>query len=223
MTDHSAPISDVRLLTAGHARFTVSSPNGDYYTYSLTHNRFAYLKYASEEAARADLEKFKGGQYAGTDSYDRSLHVLKVGVRDWQETDAKHDLSPVKVHAPLYVSVKTGPEFIDMTYLGIWELEGGCLRFTKQSNYRPARSGATIDWTQVCKINKAAKDDENIKPVAKSIAVITWLLHALAKGPLPEGYEIRHQGQCCRCGSPLDVPASIDRGLGPVCASKVGF
>jgi hypothetical protein len=224
--DNTAAISDVSLLTAGHAVFTISNPDGEYYTYSLSHNRFAYLKYASEEAAREDLAKFKGGTYTGTDSYDRSLHVLKVGVRDWQDTGAKTELHPVKVHAPLYVSVKRGPEAGDMAYLGMWENDK--LRFTKQSSFRPAAQFEgewvnDVDWAMVCRINKAAKaSDGTIKAVAKSIAIIVWIFHALAKsGTLPEGYEIRHRGCCMRCGRPLDVPISIDRGLGPVCFEKL--
>lgn len=32
---------------------------------------------------------------------------------------------------------------------------------------------------------------------------------------------IRHEGRCGRCGRTLTVPASIDAGIGPECASKM--
>ena len=33
---------------------------------------------------------------------------------------------------------------------------------------------------------------------------------------------VRHEGRCGRCGRTLTVPESIDRGIGPECASKIG-
>jgi Family of unknown function (DUF6011) len=32
---------------------------------------------------------------------------------------------------------------------------------------------------------------------------------------------VRHEGRCGRCGRTLTVPESIDRGIGPECASKM--
>jgi hypothetical protein len=225
--DQTAEIKSVELLTAGHAVFTISNPNGEYYTYSLSHNRFARLKYESEEAAREDLAKFKGGQYIGLDSYDPRFHVLQVGIRDWQDTSAKKSINPVEVHAPLYVSVKTGPEAGDMRYIGIWEIGKGQLRFTKKSAFRPkgqinGQWVNEVDWPAVVQINKLAKSDDTVKTVAKSISILTWIFYTLIKrGELPEGYELRHRGNCMRCGRPLDVPESIDRGRGPVCYGRL--
>ena len=35
------------------------------------------------------------------------------------------------------------------------------------------------------------------------------------------GWHLHHEGRCMRCGAPLTVPASVERGLGPECAGKV--
>jgi hypothetical protein len=34
---------------------------------------------------------------------------------------------------------------------------------------------------------------------------------------------VRHEGHCGRCGRTLTVPQSIDRGIGPECADKMGI
>jgi hypothetical protein len=41
-------------------------------------------------------------------------------------------------------------------------------------------------------------------------------------GRMPPEVEIRHCGHCGRCGRTLTVPESVDRGIGPECASKMG-
>lgn len=44
-----------------------------------------------------------------------------------------------------------------------------------------------------------------------------WRLQSLT----PE-LVVRHEGKCGRCGRTLTVPESIDAGIGPECASKMG-
>jgi uncharacterized protein DUF6011 len=39
---------------------------------------------------------------------------------------------------------------------------------------------------------------------------------------LPAQLVVRHNGHCGRCGRTLTVPESIDAGIGPECASKIG-
>ena len=56
-------------------------------------------------------------------------------------------------------------------------------------------------------------------PSAKGFA---WAWSFLAKGTLPPGCEIWHEGKCGRCGRALTVPSSIASGIGPVCADA-GF
>lgn len=56
-------------------------------------------------------------------------------------------------------------------------------------------------------------------PSAKGFA---WAWHYLAKGELPPGCEVWHEGRCGRCGRALTVPSSIASGIGPVC-EEAGF
>jgi hypothetical protein len=37
------------------------------------------------------------------------------------------------------------------------------------------------------------------------------------------GCEVYHEGRCGRCNRKLTVPESIETGLGPECASKLGL
>jgi hypothetical protein len=57
-------------------------------------------------------------------------------------------------------------------------------------------------------------------PSAKGFA---WAWSFLAKGELPPGCEVWHEGKCGRCGRALTVPASIASGIGPKCASGGGY
>jgi hypothetical protein len=59
---------------------------------------------------------------------------------------------------------------------------------------------------------------------AKPVAVLGWALQVIdGKRTLPEGYAIRHEGRCGRCGRTLTVPESIDSGIGPECASRMSL
>lgn len=53
---------------------------------------------------------------------------------------------------------------------------------------------------------------------APSYKALTWFLQNLES----DRVEFRHCGRCGRCGRTLTVPSSIDSGLGPECAGKVG-
>jgi hypothetical protein len=55
-------------------------------------------------------------------------------------------------------------------------------------------------------------------PSAKAFAYIWTHLDELT-GKV----EITHTGRCCRCGRLLTVPESVASGIGPECASKMGF
>jgi hypothetical protein len=43
----------------------------------------------------------------------------------------------------------------------------------------------------------------------------------LARGVLPKGIAVLHEGRCGRCGLPLTHPESLRTGLGPDCARRV--
>jgi len=49
---------------------------------------------------------------------------------------------------------------------------------------------------------------------------LDWALHKMGGGEMPEQLEFWHEGRCARCAKVLTDPASIERGLGPECASK---
>jgi len=70
------------------------------------------------------------------------------------------------------------------------------------------------------RLTKASKYTTESKPVA----VLAWALAVVnGKRNLPEGYAIRHEGRCGRCGRTLTVPESIDSGIGPECAAIMGW
>lgn len=54
---------------------------------------------------------------------------------------------------------------------------------------------------------------------APSFRALSYALTHLRDDNIPEALEIRHEGSCGRCGRPLTVPSSIDRGIGPDCAA----
>ena len=95
-----------------------------------------------------------------------------------------------------FVLLLTGPENTSgYTYMGVLDTHGG-LRLTRASKY-----------------------NRETVPVK----VFEWAL-AVIQGtkPLPPEYAIQHAGRCCRCGRMLTVPESIESGIGPECAGKVG-
>jgi hypothetical protein len=62
-----------------------------------------------------------------------------------------------------------------------------------------------------------------IAPTAPSAKAFDWLTTMLFIAKvLPNACEVWHEGRCGRCGRKLTVPESIEAGLGPECAGKVG-
>ena len=56
------------------------------------------------------------------------------------------------------------------------------------------------------------------------LAGFRWIVSRLARGEDISGkVTIRHEGRCGRCGRKLTTPASIDTGIGPVCAERMGI
>lgn len=97
---------------------------------------------------------------------------------------------------PLFVSLLSGADNVsDYTYVGILT-DAGAVKLTRKSRLL-----------------------ESSLPVK----VIRWALNEIKAGrQLPKGYTCQHEGKCCRCGRMLTTPESIDSGIGPECASKVG-
>jgi hypothetical protein len=55
---------------------------------------------------------------------------------------------------------------------------------------------------------------------APSMRALFWTWDHRAN-PEAAGVTVRHAGRCCRCGRTLTTPESIDRGIGPECATKI--
>lgn len=97
-----------------------------------------------------------------------------------------------------FASLLTGPNNEhNFTYMGIFNPEKNTVLLTYASRYR--------------------EDSTPLK-------VICWALQKVTSGTaLPEGYSIKHEGRCCRCGRTLTDPTSIELGIGPECRSKVNW
>lgn len=124
-----------------------------------------------------------------------TLSSANTGARYTYRVDAPHDSSDSPRR---FVKVLAGPDnTTDYVYLGV--LEGSTFRLTAKS-----------------------KMNETSPPVR---AIIYFAMRVLAHpaAPLPPGLEVRHEGRCGRCGRVLTVPESIDRGIGPECAERMGL
>ena len=99
--------------------------------------------------------------------------------------------------ASWFCNVLTGPDNTSSyTYLGLLDQLHGDVRLTRASRY-----------------------NHDSKPYK----VLRWALSKVWSGEsLPEGYEVKHEGRCGRCGRVLTTPDSIDAGIGPECAKKMG-
>jgi hypothetical protein len=98
--------------------------------------------------------------------------------------------------ARFFVALLTGPDNTnDYAYIGLIDN----LKFR-----RTAKS-------------KASEDAPSIK------AIGFFCEQVLARDTMPACLEVRHEGRCGRCHHPLTTPESIDRGIGPDCAEKMGL
>lgn len=96
----------------------------------------------------------------------------------------------------LFVSVLTGPENnSNYTYIGVIVRETGQFRMTRGS--------------------KLPMSDRRVRG-------FVWLVaNAFSLWRYPH-VEVRHHNQCGACARTLTVPESIDSGLGPICAKRLG-
>jgi hypothetical protein len=96
-----------------------------------------------------------------------------------------------------FVSLLAGPDNEgDFVYLGM--LSAGVFRLTKASK---------------------------MGVVAPPVAAFRYFCERVLPdgGAVPDALEVRHEGRCGRCGRALTVPESIDTGIGPECAGKLGI
>lgn len=97
-----------------------------------------------------------------------------------------------------FVSLLTGPQNEhDYTYLGIVRMrfEGPVFLLTAKS-----RLGETAGAV---------------------LAFRYFFSRVVGEHRVPTQLEVRHEGRCGRCGRTLTVPDSIDRGIGPECATQL--
>ena len=95
-----------------------------------------------------------------------------------------------------FISLLTGSDNLsDYTYMGVLT-PTGAIRLTTKS--------------------KLTEDSLPVK-VAKWAMNVIW-----ERAVLPAGYNIRHEGRCARCGRTLTHPESLNSGIGPECATKIG-
>lgn len=109
------------------------------------------------------------------------------------------------VERPWLVSVLTGSDNTrDYTYMGL---------------LRPAvTDGNYIDTVSLRRTAKSNFGED--APCWVAFAYFTS--RVLRDGVLPKRLEVWHAGRCGRCSRRLTDPASVTRGLGPKCASRLG-
>lgn len=61
-----------------------------------------------------------------------------------------------------------------------------------------------------------------LQPDDKRVRGWRFMWSTILTNRMPADMEIWHEGRCGRCGRMLTVPESIERGIGPECANKMG-
>jgi Family of unknown function (DUF6011) len=97
-----------------------------------------------------------------------------------------------------FVQLLTGPDNTnDYTYLG-------CLR------------GQPLEFA----LTKKSK----LPMEATPIKAFRFMWRAVqTQGEMPKDIDVYHEGRCGKCGRKLTVPESLERGIGPECANKMGL
>jgi hypothetical protein len=95
-----------------------------------------------------------------------------------------------------FVSLLTGPDnWSNYAYMGLLDAQTGVVRLTAKSKY---------------------------KSTTPPYRILNGILERIWNDrEHPNGFELRHEGKCGRCGRKLTVPESIDRGIGPECWGKM--
>lgn len=99
-----------------------------------------------------------------------------------------------------FINLLTGPEnTADYQPIGKVDPQTGEVRLTRNSKF-------TDDTWPVRLINRA----------------LIRLWKGEGQALEAAGFKMHHEGRCCRCGRLLTVPESIESGIGPECASRMG-
>ena len=99
-----------------------------------------------------------------------------------------------------FVNLLTGPDNTsDYTYFGMLRPADGQLDLTAKSHHTES---------------------------SKLVAVLRRVLARVWAGEqdaiTAAGFNLHHEGKCCRCGRILTTPESVTSGIGPECAKKLG-
>ena len=129
----------------------------------------------------------------------------KTGTRFTYKVKASDD---GKLH---FVSVLTGPDnWTNYSYMGVIA--------PAQPEGNPSLGAAPVLQFRFARPEKA-----RVSASAPSAQGFAWLWRNLDNPALTEKVEVHHEGKCCRCGRKLTVPESIESGIGPECAGKMGM
>lgn len=110
----------------------------------------------------------------------------------------KIDRKPASDQFPetYFVSMLTGPDNLnDYTYVGLLDISMGTIKLTRKSAYTAN---------------------------AINVKAFNWTIGRIIAGKSIDPAKIYHVGRCGRCGRALTVPSSIEAGIGPECAGKLG-
>ena len=138
-----------------------------------------------------NVEFFKGGKAIFTIHNNSGEHFT------YKINKAKYDISGRKVdNGPYFASLMTGPDNnYSYSYMGMFNPNNYSIRPTRNSK---------------------------VDVEAKSWKVLVWGISMIFhQKEIPEGYGIKHEGKCCRCGRRLTTPESIENGIGPECIKNV--
>ena len=116
------------------------------------------------------------------------------------------------------VSSKTGARFTYRVRLG---KDDGAPHFVSLLNGSDNESDYCFLGTVFTGTNYVHGRKSRIGREAPSAKAFAWAWTYLAKGELPPGCEVCHEGTCGRCGRSLTVPESVAAGIGPECANKM--
>lgn len=128
----------------------------------------------------------------------RSIFTVQSGKTGEHKTfRVAHKKGTEKFPPAWFVFLLTGPDNTnDYTFLGLLDPETGRVRLSRSSRFTDA---------------------------SQPVRVVRWALEMVWKNQeLPSGYKIHHEGRCGKCGRLLTVTESVESGIGPECAKKMG-
>jgi|SRR5215469_393290 len=169
----------------------------------------AELKLVSDMELDYDCEPVASDHRGFTDAADAARYVtagnakvtlqsLKTGIHFTYKVQRAENRDGTPANR-WFVKVLNGPDNdSDYAYIGLIDtkLNGTVFRQTDKARY---------------------------KADATCVKAFVFFWTHVERGHLPTDLVVRHEGSCGRCGRTLTVPSSIDLGIGPECASKMGM